>query len=171
MSLILDFHNDQVVNTQFSSNTKEAMTQYKYDGEYALLLHDPHILPGIRGEGIRLRPGYVVTIIIKAQMIESSEDVRNINKQDRKCLFHDEAMGKLKMTKFYTQETCLLECKIKEVESICNCVPWSYPSENGTKICDYFGHRCFDYQMRFAGGGCMEDCPTECSEVMYSYQG
>ena len=50
---------------------------------------------------------------------------------------------------------CISECYIKKAQKHCGCTPWDYPPipESGrddkhTKICDLFGHSCFEVLFR-----------------------
>ena len=77
-------------------------------------------------------------------MIESSEKIGALDVSSRKCLFRHEASIVSNMTKVYSQEACIFECNLKAGLHKCRCVPWNYPSEDNSDICDVFGQACFE---------------------------
>ena len=55
----------------------------------------------------------------------STNDIRSIAPEDRKCYFEDEM--DLTFYAKYTFINCKLECAILEVETILGCIPWHLP--------------------------------------------
>ncbi|KAJ9579992.1 hypothetical protein L9F63_004375, partial [Diploptera punctata] len=63
-------------------------------------------------------------IEITPSMTESSLGVRALSIAQRKCLFPDEA--NLKYFRTYTEENCLMECRLDYIEKICGCHPYFF---------------------------------------------
>jgi acid-sensing ion channel, other len=65
-------------------------------------------------------------------------DVKNVNRKysQRQCLFPHE---KKSYNGKYTRSECLLNCKIRSVKALCDCIPFQLPAppsyEHSTKIC------------------------------------
>jgi hypothetical protein len=66
---------------------------------------------------------------------------------DVKCYFSDEVKH-LQLNNGYTQNNCLLKCKLDLVTKICDCLPWFVEYEgNEFKICGLFGNKCYEQLM------------------------
>ncbi|KAJ9579993.1 hypothetical protein L9F63_004376, partial [Diploptera punctata] len=63
-------------------------------------------------------------IEITPSMTESSLGVRALSIAQRKCLFPDEA--NLKYFRTYTEENCLMECRLDYMEKMCGCHPYFF---------------------------------------------
>ena len=80
----------------------------------------------------------------------------------------------------YTQDSCLLECKMNKIARKCQCTPWYMvaamprPGDNQTfegNICGISGNRCFDAELRgyFEEHKDIEecDCKGDCEMVHF----
>ena len=69
----------------------------------------------------------------KIVFFSSSDNVKAMSFDKRKCLYHGEAASKIpalyrpKAFKDYTMVNCLLECDAKIVMDECGCLPYHYP--------------------------------------------
>ena len=94
--------------------------------------------------GTYIRPGHVVNIKVTAELIKSQPGVLSVAPENRKCLFSAEKHRNTAMFQVYTHENCLFGCKIRKASEACGCVPWNYPSPDGTSICNFLGQSCFE---------------------------
>ena len=64
-----------------------------------------------------------------------------------KCYFSDEVKH-LQLNNGYTQNNCLLKCKLDLVIKICDCLPW-FVEYNGKEVdvCGLFGNKCYEQMM------------------------
>ena len=84
----------------------------------------------------------------------SSEEVKSMSPQNRKCLFNDddwtifEPKIILDSFKNYSYNACLLECKARAMMQYCNCLPYYFPdfseSWNMSTDCDVQGLKCLN---------------------------
>lgn len=75
-----------------------------------------------------LSPGNEARIDIVPKIIQATEDLINIQKEKRECLFSNER--RLEYYKTYTQNNCILECEAWYTKEKCNCVLHYMPSNN-----------------------------------------
>lgn len=70
---------------------------------------------------------------ITPEKIFSTEDIRNIDRSKRKCLFSDEVH--LKRLNKYSYINCMAECRSKILYERCGCVPMTTPNSGPYPIC------------------------------------
>ncbi len=134
-----------------------------------IALHDPMTIPDLRGSVIEIQPGYMTTVMITPQQIQTSEDALSLNPLVRNCKFKQETEH-LKLFKEYSQSACLLECQLKIAYDYCQCIPWNYPQfQSGMPVCHAFGMFCFEQTLQNYNLNCTEDCLDDCSITRYSY--
>ena len=88
---------------------------------------------------------------------------RQWNSKNKACHFPDDR--NLTLFSQYSQDNCLLECKIRKLSALCGCTPW-YIRQPGLVICDPGGNRCLAEQLRSYRDdlsdrgecGCLNDC-------------
>lgn len=69
-------------------------------------------------------PGREVFIRVDGDSISSEREILGYDAEKRQCLFPDENPlynGK------YTRSECILNCKIRSIKALCDCVPFQYP--------------------------------------------
>ncbi|CRK91610.1 CLUMA_CG005264, isoform A [Clunio marinus] len=96
----------------------------------AILIHNYNEYPD-PGSGSALErfvsPGQEIFLRVDSVSITSERDILNYKAEKRQCLFSDENRqygGK------YTRSDCFLNCKIRSVKALCDCIPFSFPQEN-----------------------------------------
>jgi amiloride-sensitive sodium channel len=81
-------------------------------------------------------PGEEIFIRVDASSITSTRDILGYTAEKRQCLFADE---KVAYNGKYTRSECLLNCKIRSVKALCDCIPFQMSifetSTNPTKVC------------------------------------
>ena len=96
----------------------------------------------VTGTSVGIKVGYISTFLIKPSQIVTSETTKEMEKEKRKCRFHDE--NDLMLFKDYSQANCKFECQLNAAYEKCHCVPWDYPHLNDSMaICDGYGRECF----------------------------
>ena len=64
----------------------------------------------------------------------------------------------------------MMKCQIKAASTFCGCTPWNYPHIGKSRVCDTYGHKCFEKV--FTNTKKMKtkcDCPLDCNVDKYSY--
>lgn len=94
--------------------------------EPKFILHSPDEMPRTSSNFFRIPMGKDVKVLIKPQMITTSEKLRNYNPKRRQCVYETER--KLRYFKTYTQHHCDMECAANFTYWRCGCVKFSMPS-------------------------------------------
>ena len=79
------------------------------------------------------------------------------------------------MFKYYREEGCLYECRIKYANQMAGCIPWDYPSivnMSNAAICtsNEYGNGTLEvFEMHMQDDSVIDDCIYEpnCEEVAY----
>ncbi|XP_048509629.1 uncharacterized protein LOC105687428 [Athalia rosae] len=107
----------------------------------SVLIHDPEDYPEISLLSTMAEPGKEVDIAITGTIIQSVENIRALSIDQRQCWFDGEA--KLGSTEQYSYQTCVTECRIDHILSLCNCVPFYYPNVfANARTCDLTDVKC-----------------------------
>ena len=61
---------------------------------------------------------FVIFVLYK----KASDEFRDWNKANLKCYISD--YKNLTYFREYSQDSCLLECKMKKIAKLCQCLPW-----------------------------------------------
>ncbi|XP_059093651.1 uncharacterized protein LOC131888743 [Tigriopus californicus] len=72
--------------------------------------------------------------------IDSSIQFKAWNKDMKACYFPDDRQ--LNYFSIYTQDNCLLECRLNKIALICQCAPW-YLNQTQFPACGLSGNECF----------------------------
>ncbi|KAL7030503.1 hypothetical protein ACKWTF_006687 [Chironomus riparius] len=106
---------------------------------FHVFIHNPLEYPDTQtGTAIErlVLPGQEIFIRVDASSITSTRDILGYKAEKRQCLFADE---KKAYNGKYTRSECLLNCKIRSVKALCDCVPFQYPvlvkSSTQNKVC------------------------------------
>ena len=89
-------------------------------------------------EGFEIRAGHNNIISLSSTKIDATDDLRNLDKTQRNCLFPNE-QAIMRIHKNYTYYNCMFECALfYALEKNNNsCVPWYIPSpKESITICD-----------------------------------
>eukprot|EP00094_Tigriopus_californicus_P011134 TCALIF_10745-PA protein Name:"Similar to ppk28 Pickpocket protein 28 (Drosophila melanogaster)" AED:0.17 eAED:0.17 QI:0/0/0/0.66/1/1/3/0/792 len=95
--------------------------------------------------------------------IRTSEAFQNWNEDNKICHFPEDF--NLSYFSHYSQDNCLLECRIKKLSLKCECSPW-YIKQSDLPICGTTGNRCFEKSLKEYSEdlkdrkecGCLNDC-------------
>ncbi|XP_069354755.1 pickpocket protein 28-like [Maniola hyperantus] len=114
-------------------------------------------------------PGESLDIKVEPKIFQSDEDIRRLPVETRACMFHDEAA--LAHSYRYSTETCKTECKMKNYAHHCGCIPYKYPRDKTSRICDFHDLECLNnLRAHRTGEGrtCNPVCYIECRDKKYS---
>lgn len=95
-------------------------------------LHSPDEMPRTSSHFFRIPMGKDVKVLIKPQMITTSEKLRNFDPKRRQCVYETER--KLRYFKSYTQHHCDMECASNFTYWRCGCVKFSMPSKQDLSL-------------------------------------
>jgi hypothetical protein len=98
-------------------------------------LHHPAQFPEA-GTGVLMPEdqGKIFRVEVTPSVTESSPNVRALSISERHCLFPDEL--RLSVFNTYTQQNCLLECRLKSIASRCGCYPYFFSAFTGKLLSD-----------------------------------
>ena len=123
---------------------------------FRVILHDRHESPMVHSYDstvLRLENFETASLSVRsytvkvlASLRDAEDAIRSKRVEERNCKFSDETKGLL-VSKRYTRQGCLFECKIKFTAKTCNCTPWNYPQLPGYPMCGFFGNLCFHDKM------------------------
>lgn len=97
-------------------------------------------------------PGHEIFIRVDASSITSEDDILGYKAEKRQCLFANE---KKAYNGKYTRSDCLVNCKIRSVKALCDCIPFQMPTpatkSSQTKICTLQHVACLNkYKSNFS---------------------
>ncbi|XP_068994279.1 sodium channel protein Nach [Neodiprion pinetum] len=107
----------------------------------SVMLYDAEDYPEISVLTSLAEPGKEIDIAITGTIVESVPSVRTLSVERRRCWFDDEVS--LKSSPLYSYPTCVTECRIEHIRSLCNCIPFYYPhSYTQTRTCGLTDVHC-----------------------------
>lgn len=103
--------------------------------EPKFILHSPDEMPRLSTNYFRIPMGKDVKVLIKPQMVTTSEKLRNFSPKRRQCVYENER--KLRYFKTYTQHHCDMECTANFTYWRCGCVKFWLPRKHFRLSFDY----------------------------------
>ena len=98
--------------------------------------------------------------------MQASQDFKDWKMDEELCHFPEDR----NLTYFghYSNDDCLMECRIKKISMICRCLPWFIPrtSENDLQLCEKNGHDCFKKELEKLSDISNMNSATECTNCM-----
>ncbi|XP_026740154.1 sodium channel protein Nach-like [Trichoplusia ni] len=134
-----------------------------------VILSDPNDYPETTVLYRYITLGESVDIKVEPLVFQSDSSIRAVDPEKRECRFHDEAS--LAHTDRYSYETCRTECKMKNYLEKCSCVPYKYPREKTTRICELQDLNCLNNVTVHQSNDkmkCDPVCFMECWDKKYS---
>ncbi|CAG4976948.1 unnamed protein product [Colias eurytheme] len=133
-----------------------------------ILVCDPNDYPEVTVLYKYVGTGVSLDIKVQPMIFQSDDEIRRIDVEKRGCIFHDE--GLLEHTDRYSTETCITECRMKMFLTNCGCIPYKYPKERETRICEFKDLECLN---KFRARGmvlddCTQVCYMECRDKRYA---
>ena len=99
--LIIDAHMDQFTSTSQPND---------FDG-FIGLINPSGSFPLMSLEGFQIKPGNLNDISIAGTMVYADDDMKDMDINDRKCMFKNDNAGMI-IHKEYTYSNCMLECQL-----------------------------------------------------------
>ena len=138
MGLILVINNTSddyfynILNTKgFTVRFKSSPTQISQQNfNFQIQVHNSYEFPDpSSGSAIErlVGPGEEIFVRVDATSMTSERDIANYRAERRQCLFPDENPS---YNKKYTRSECILNCRIRSVKALCDCVPFQLPPPN-----------------------------------------
>ncbi|KAJ8731706.1 hypothetical protein PYW08_014436 [Mythimna loreyi] len=134
-----------------------------------VLVSDPNDYPETTVIDRYITLGESVDIKIEPMVFQSDSNVRRVEPRNRGCWFHDEVT--LSHTDRYSYETCVTECKMVNYMNACGCVPYKYPREKSTRICEFDDLWCLNnvtVHKSWKEMQCNPICYMECRDKKYT---
>lgn len=72
-----------------------------------------------------IQPGHDLSINIVPTAVVSDNSIRNVPVKQRRCYFDDEKL--LRNSKYYSFDSCMMECRVDTIFELCACVPFNFP--------------------------------------------
>lgn len=110
---------------------QDYVCQGSYEG-FKVYIHEPGDIPQTSHQKIFVPAGQLVTISVKPQMMETSEQLRNYLPSRRQCYFNNERY--LRFFKIYSENNCMTECLANYTMQQCGCNVFSLPSKSLNRI-------------------------------------
>ncbi|XP_024084076.1 sodium channel protein Nach-like isoform X2 [Cimex lectularius] len=138
---------------------------------YELFIHGPWEVPDAAIANIRAENNSYKTLDVTAQSIYSTEAAAELTISQRKCRHPGES--NLAISPVYSYNMCRMDCRVKKMISMCNCVPHFYRHMGRkTKVCNSRGlacvkkHRDFFIKLRdpVTEAKVQCDCVPSCNE-------
>ena len=92
----------------------------------AVTLHNPREPANIRTNSFKIPLGHSTNVYIIPKAREIDESGTSLSEEQRGCRLNSENKA-LNIFQVYTQEACIMECKIRQANQKCGCFPWNYP--------------------------------------------
>ncbi len=112
----------------------------------------------------------LLSIVIHAEKLKSTDATRDIEIEKRNCYFNDE-QDELKMFNQFSQKGCMFECLWQQALDRCGCVPWKYPRPDGISVntCNPAGNYCWQFVLENGERLLNCSCPYDCIKTSYPY--
>ncbi|CAH0400329.1 unnamed protein product [Chilo suppressalis] len=111
---------------------------------FDLFLFDPtHFADPSGGRVIHrlIEPNQVMLLHLKSVKQYATHEVRRYPLETRKCLFHDEQK---QFGNMYSYSACIINCRIRTMQSLCKCTPYYLPAGKGVSICHLDNLACLN---------------------------
>ncbi|CAH2075632.1 unnamed protein product, partial [Iphiclides podalirius] len=134
-----------------------------------ILLSDPNDYPETTVLYKFVTLGESLDIKVEPMVFLCENNIRQVSPDKRNCWFHDEVL--LEYTDRYSYETCKTECKMQNFLRNCGCVPYKYPIEISTPICEFENLECLNNVTAYKSEedrACDPVCYMECWDKRYS---
>ncbi|XP_061388490.1 acid-sensing ion channel 5 [Musca vetustissima] len=127
-------------------------------------VHSPFEISSTDASNIPLHKSDEIIASYKVLETVASANLRDLTRDQRKCVFHDEETSDLKI---YSKTVCLAKCRATMAVEMCNCVPFFYTFLEGPS-CNPAGFECLlDFKWPvWALHICK--CPSTCIEMEYT---
>ena len=137
--------------------------------KYTIGISDKKNLIDQQRNTIVIQPGHHIMVKTIPKLVKTTKTFNELPQDERKCKLPSETQGLLYLRE-YTKARCETECALQKALSICQCIPWYYPSEyTNMPMCEMFGGHCFESIMSDEDHykKCKAKCLPDCYETEY----
>jgi hypothetical protein len=164
LTVLLDSHSNLLHLGSYDEDFHDFTTIIQSGGSFPLM----------NQKGLILRPGHNNLITLTSSIIQADENVRNLYKEDRNCLFPDENSN-LTLHKKYSYANCKFECSLGYAKEKVfkmhgkKCQPWFFPVLNDSStICDpWISNKFFQLMNDEISDSLCSHCLPDCSFTFY----
>ncbi|XP_076279922.1 sodium channel protein Nach-like [Lasioglossum baleicum] len=103
---------------------------------FKVTIFNPHDYPDMTSGGvieIFVSPTTERNVEIQAIVSYSTTNVIPYSLEERHCVFPEEMVA---IRASYTYSDCIVDCKVADMLSLCNCVPFFLPNRDSNKVCN-----------------------------------
>ncbi|XP_017475509.1 PREDICTED: sodium channel protein Nach [Rhagoletis zephyria] len=137
-----------------------------YESTGTVDVHSPFEVSASDANIIPLHKSDEIIAFFKVLETVASDNLRDLDVDQRKCVFHDEETSQLKV---YSKSLCLVHCRAVMALEMCNCVPFFYAFVEGPS-CNPAGFECLlDFKWPIWALHICK-CPSTCTEIEYTVQ-
>ncbi|VVC28454.1 Hypothetical protein CINCED_3A005017 [Cinara cedri] len=115
---------------------------------YMGFLHSSYEVPDIACRIHSSPENFYKTLDVTALSIYSTPEVKDLTPKQRGCRFLNESNLEISPA-VYTYNMCRIQCRMKQANKLCGCVPFYYKPLDKYKICDVKGMHCLDQYKEF----------------------
>ncbi|KAJ8920056.1 hypothetical protein NQ315_011710 [Exocentrus adspersus] len=133
---------------------------------YDVYIHGPYEVADISSKYIRSPNGYFLQLYLSGLTLFSSDSIKSLGVQQRKCRFYYES--DLRHSPVYSYVLCRMDCRANLAIKLCGCVPHFYRKLDGEKVCNVDGLHCLAKhkdRLTLLKSEC--SCLANCDEVNY----
>ncbi|KAJ8977937.1 hypothetical protein NQ317_017405 [Molorchus minor] len=141
---------------------------------FQVYVHGPYEVIDIRSKHISSQKGYFLQLYLMGLTLFSSESIKSLRVNQRKCRFYYES--NLRHFPVYSYVLCRMECRATLANRLCECIPHFYRKigrgllhfSNGERVCNVSGLHClskYKERLTLLKGEC--SCLPNCDEVNY----
>lgn len=87
-------------------------------------MHSPYEVPDVACRIYPSPESFYKTLDVTALSIYSEPEIRDLTPKQRGCRFAYES--DLHISPVYTYNTCRVQCRMKQAQKLCGCVPYFY---------------------------------------------
>ncbi|CAG4931324.1 unnamed protein product [Parnassius apollo] len=122
------------LNSEYATTLRDAPKVI--DTMKKILIFDPIHFADTNGGRVVQRiaePNMALFVELHSIKQIATNEVRKYPLKTRKCLFHDER--KKKFNNMYSYSACIVNCRIKAVQTLCKCTPYFMPTSSDIPTC------------------------------------
>ncbi|KAL0267586.1 UNVERIFIED_CONTAM: hypothetical protein PYX00_009819 [Menopon gallinae] len=114
---------------------------------YHLSISGPYDVPDVSVRRLYSPASHYIMLDLSALSIISSDTVRDLSPQQRKCRYFDES--NLETADVYSYNLCRMQCRADLAYDLCKCIPYFYRKSKSRPYCDASGMKCLGQHGQF----------------------
>jgi hypothetical protein len=137
-------------------------------GSFKIAINQESNFFNVRESYIDADVGSHTRLSVQISSTKATEKFKKLDLSVRECRFSNENPDTDSIFQYYSQKSCLFECRLRHSHKKCGCTPWNYPhygNDSITEICDGPQSYCFEEAM---GDDLTCQCLPDCEEVSFA---